>query len=124
MADLSVTFEHHRAYDGETMPPRPKNLSRIPLVQLLVNLSGVPVLPPHQPDPRGGKTICKVHDDRGRLVSVGIAYCHPKDNYVKAEGRKLALARARGALVHHTVSDRLLSEPTHTLSVKLVPESS
>jgi hypothetical protein len=124
MTDLTVSFEHHRAYDGEVMPPRPKNLSSSPLARALASLTGVVVPLLHPPDPRGGMTVCKVHDDRGRLLSVGIAYCHPKDNYVKAEGRKLALARARGALVHHTVSDRLLSEPTHTLSVKLVPESS
>lgn len=48
-------------------------------------------------DARGGATVCQLFDG-DEVVSVGVAYCSPKDNYNKRTGRELARRRAEDGL--------------------------
>jgi hypothetical protein len=48
-------------------------------------------------NPLGGKTTCNLFRD-GDLVATGESNCHPKENFVKAMGRTIALGRALKAL--------------------------
>ena len=38
-------------------------------------------------------TICRI-ERGGKIIALGTAECHPKDNFCKDTGRKLSLARA------------------------------
>jgi hypothetical protein len=79
-----VKYEHRRVYGD-------------------VNVDPVEILP------QGGLTICRLFDeaDGEYAAATGWARCHPRDNYRKALGRKIAFGRAlkaleekRGALVY------------------------
>ena len=42
-------------------------------------------------------TVCElvvVNNNESTVLSQGIAYCHPKDNFNKSQGRKISLAKA------------------------------
>jgi hypothetical protein len=50
------------------------------------------------------KTVCRVHKNDVRDLSVGEAVCRPPDNFRKATGRKIALKRA---IASFSMSERI-----------------
>ena len=39
-------------------------------------------------------TVCRVFNEAGDQVTYGVSNVHPKDNFCKEKGRKIALSRA------------------------------
>jgi hypothetical protein len=52
----------------------------------------------HQPDSRGGETVCVIKDHENNVVASGHAICSPEDNYCKRIGRVKSYGRAMSAL--------------------------
>ena len=39
-------------------------------------------------------TVCRVFNEAGNQIAYGVSNVHPKDNFCKEKGRKIALSRA------------------------------
>ena len=51
------------------------------------------------PSPLGGKTVCSIFDEDGERVGYGVAWCGPRDRYVKKIGRDISYGRAVRSMV-------------------------
>lgn len=49
-------------------------------------------------DPKGGKTIARIIDSEGNLISEGYAICRPDEQFNRRLGRTIALGRALSVL--------------------------
>ena len=67
-----------------------------------------PVLPGHQPNSKGGVTVCFVPESNGSL-SAGVAVCSPEDTYCKRVGRLISHGRAKKALHGKSEDPKILS---------------
>lgn len=76
-------FKFYHKNDGDTQGKQP--------VQPVTKLSKkVPVAPA----PVERATICVIFNEAGDAISSGTTNVHPKDNFCKEKGRKIALSRA------------------------------
>lgn len=69
---------------------------------------------------KGGTTTAYVKDQSGRVVGVGVAYCRPDEQFVKAIGRDLALERALLGCGAKSTYDRHVERIAHAEQARLM----
>lgn len=110
---LTVKFHHERDFTMEL-----KRLYPLHDTEELSGFDGetknVAYRETYRLSPTGGSTTCLLIDGSGTVRASGIAYCHPKDRFLKAKGRMISLGRAKSALLSEQA--RILARESEELN--------